>query len=108
MTHAELYEIVKDHEDTWGEQFKYDEWRALFIEQSPQTINPIRGDIVESSLLGLGVAWLVEHGGSARLYPPLPTKSEYFVGTEAYGAWWFPSLLASVYAAIAEVKKEGA
>ena len=40
----------------------------------------------------------------AAAYPPLPTRPEYFVGTDDCGGWRLPSLLASVYAAIAEVK----
>lgn len=136
MTHAELYDIVKDHRDVWGEVLEYaetnspnpplwimksneelflddadiegEDWKRESVALDDRIMDggcPISTEGVIVALLGLGVEWLVENGGSARIYPPLPTRPEYFVGTDDCGGWRLPSLLASVYAAIAEVKK---
>lgn len=107
MTYAELLEIVKDHRDVWGEHLFPEIHKAhgvIWWANRAMGGTPVPAALVEPTLLGLGVAWLVENGGSARIYPPLPTRPEYFVGTDDCGGWRLPSLLASVYAAIAEVK----
>lgn len=105
MTHAELYEIVKDHPDVWGHHFIVEDYGGglrRFVRHFTHQAEEC--EHAEMELLGLGVAWLVENGRSARIYPPLPMRQEYFVGTDDCGDWQLPSLLASVYAAIAEVK----
>ena len=104
MTHAELYEIVKDHRDVWGKHFTWDYTRELFMEQWPQTISPIRNDIAESALLGLGVAWLVKRAGRARIYGMGKACKEF--GTMTDGRWLGQgdSMLSSVYSLIGRLK----
>ena len=107
MTHAELYEIVKDHRDVWGEHFHTvgrGDGSTEFVRHF--TNDAGEPEHVEAELLGLGVAWLVGNLGDTTIGKP---------NHGGYGVrdtWMFPhihtwggSLLAAVYAAIAEVKR---
>lgn len=61
MTHAELYEIVKDHRDVWGQHFhtvrRSNETTELVRHFSNEQPEP---EHLGAELLGLGVAWLAE------------------------------------------------
>ena len=104
MTHTELYEIVKDHPDVWSKVMEWDDPYWMDKEPPASYVSPAGA---EAMLLGLGVAWLVEHKRE-----PIMSKWKHGFGC------WFPvsdglcsdndaakSLLAAVYAAIAEVKQ---
>lgn len=111
MTHAELYEIVKDHRDVWGRDLRHcDQYfasvfpRDVSLETTPA--------VAKHALIGLGVAWLSRNGAAPHLHGNT-TNSKCRIGyavTDKYGTadFWFKyadSELAAVYAAIAEVKR---
>ena len=105
MTHAELYEIVKDHRDVWGEHFhtvrRGDESTEFVRHYTNDAGEP---EHVEMELLGLGVAWLVRTDGQFNAYGPVSPGDTFDVPSTT-GAWGEgTSILAAVYAAIAEVR----
>lgn len=106
MTHAELYDIVKDHRDVWGKHFhtvrRGDESTIFVRHYANAEGEPAHR---EMELLGLGVAWLAKNGGSANIYPPMSGSPDYFVSSDMSACSGRPSILAAVYAAIAEVKR---
>ena len=113
MTHAELYDIVKDHPDVWGEVYRYSEhFSAIFPRDISVETSPEAASV---GLIGLGVAWLVETEQQSRIYAKGRCCTGF--GTMTSGMWLGQgdSIIASVYslidrlktsrAAIAEVKR---
>lgn len=106
MTNAELYDIVKDHRDVWWQHFD-----PICCFGHPYLTRPGMLETagneqhIEMELIGLGVAWLAKNGGSANIYPPMSGSDEYFVSSDMSACAGRPSMLAAVYAAIAEVKR---
>lgn len=105
MTHAELYKIVKDRRDVWGQHFTITvghdgpvEFVRHFTNDAPEP------EHLEAELLGLGVAWLVRTDGQFNAYGPVSPGDTFDVPSTT-GAWGEgTSILAAVYAAIAEVR----
>lgn len=109
MTHAELYKIVKDHQDVWGSILEFvpnTVGGGSFLEHDGKhfvDLSPGRF-MAEFTLLGLGVAWLVENLDQATI--------GIHGGRFSVRDGWMPpnvsanggSILAAVYAAIAEVR----
>lgn len=109
MTHAELYEIVKDHRDVWGSILEFvpnTVGGGSFLEHDGKhfvDLSPGRF-MAEFTLLGLGVAWLVRTDGQFNTYGPVSPGDTFDVPSTT-GAWGEgTSILAAVYAAIAEVR----
>lgn len=106
MTHAELYEIVKDHPDVWGQHFhtvrRSNETTELVRHFSNEQPEP---EHLQAELLGLGVAWLLE--------TTTEFHAEYKDGPQGFACMVlcgrypreYKTKLAAVYAAIAEVKR---
>lgn len=105
MTHAELYKIVKDHRDVWGEHMFpqiHPLHGTIWWANRAMFGMPANTQLVEPALLGLGVEWLVGHLGALNLYAPAKPGGPH--EAVARGLSEGSSLLAAVYAAIAEVK----
>ena len=108
MTHAELYKIVKDRRDVWGQHFTITvghdgpvEFVRHFTNDAPEP------EHLEAELLGLGVVWLVENGGRFNVYGPMTPDDTFDVPTATKTWSEGTSILAAVYAAIGEVKGKG-
>lgn len=114
MTNAELYEIVKDHRDVWGEHMFpqiHPLHGTIWWANRAMFGMPANTQLVEPALLGLGVAWLVENGHRPSLHKLKDGRCTNWIdydpngpmdgGTEIVSK----NLLAAVYAAIGEVKK---
>lgn len=114
MTHTELYEIVKDHRDVWGEHLFPEIHKAhgvIWWANRAMGGTPVPAALVEPTLLGLGVAWLAQNGACPSLYGnALNSKSridytvKYADGTPGLYFKYADSPTAAVYAAIGEVK----
>lgn len=103
MTHAELYAIVKDHPDVWGEVYRYSEhFSAIFPRDISVETSPEAASV---GLLGLGVDWLLDR--------TTEFHAEYKDGPRGFACMvligkhprTYRTKLAAVYAAIAEVKR---
>lgn len=105
MNHTKLYEITKCHRDVWGKHFHSvgrsngsTEFVRHYTNDAPEP------EHVEAELLGLGVEWLAEHASSMVFVGPVAHDNEYLICVSGVSGK-APSLLAAVYAAIAEVKR---
>lgn len=113
MTATELYEIVKDHPDVWGNHLHWNGYG--FCRRRVGLIYPTTladQEPVENELLGLGVKWLASGGGTSLSYITAMIVNR--KGEAAVEAWEerrgdvsvrCTNILAAVYAAIAYVKE---
>lgn len=106
MTNSELYEIVKNHQDVWGQHFhtvrRGDESTIFVRHYANAEGEPAHR---EMELLGLGVEWLLERSKSEVVTHMVSHFFDrYITRAGCMNSTWQPSLLAAVYAAIAEVK----
>ena len=112
MTHAELYEIVKDHRDVWGQHFAITVCHDGSVEFVRHFTNEAgEPEHVEAELLGLGVAWLSRNGATPHLHGNTTNSKcriDYTVtdkdDTEDFYFKYADSPTAAVYAAIGAVK----
>mgnify|MGYP000967116110 CR=1 FL=1 len=117
MTATELYEIVKDHRDVWedaivlcrdGDEQYY--WASMLQDYGSEC----GCDTAEAALLGLGVKWLVERKAHPGTGYPIGKDGSFscWVDPKVGCDFWDrrecrgPSILAAIYAAISEVKRE--
>lgn len=116
MTATELYEIVTGHQEVWGKHFvivkRSDGYIGFYHPFSNDELDP---EHVENELLGLGVKWLAfANAGDwyvSSLQQNWHGETDIEVtflcgGRPRSCAVRRTSVLAAVYAAIAEVKKE--
>lgn len=111
MTATELYEIVKDHRDVWGVTLHFDDYGCWVDSFShPESL---RDDTAEVALLGLGVKWLAERRAQpqviARRDGTYRAHTEHECSPGGIMAFKYTgrgrTVIAAVYAAIAEVKR---
>lgn len=145
MTATELYAIVKNHKDVWGDVLEYaeceppdppiwcmgvnenimvdeadaegEEWKREAValdDRISEGACPVSLVAVEYALLGLGVKWLVERKAHPGTGYPIGKDGSFscWVDPKVGCDFWDrrecrgPSILAAIYAAISEVKRE--